>query len=292
MDHFIGFDALLRVSLGRSRRLHLFGPPDFHHHVEGKLAGYTWNLVHEYEAEFELAVSEVHHEMIHTKTYFCRDRFQVRGSVSSRPFSGTLLEKPSFSVLARLLDHRIPCLGLSVVERFSVHIVKERLKALGLPVGAWLSRFKSALYEGLHPDEEFVIQWEDKGKAVRERRFRLGDLTQRIAKISPGQKLVYVTDVAGTADNLRQIISFAQGADLLFIEAAFLDSEREMAQKKYHLTARQAGEIAGGAGVRQFRLFHFSPRYKGRSEELEKEAMEAYRQAAGQMGAASSREPR
>ena len=45
MDHFIGFDILLRPFLGREKRLHLYGPPGFLNNVEGRLAGYTWNLV-------------------------------------------------------------------------------------------------------------------------------------------------------------------------------------------------------------------------------------------------------
>jgi ribonuclease Z len=45
MDHFIGFDRLLRVCLGRDARLRLFGPPGFPDQVEHKLGAYTWNLV-------------------------------------------------------------------------------------------------------------------------------------------------------------------------------------------------------------------------------------------------------
>lgn len=44
MDHFIGFDWLLRILLGRERDLHLFGPPGFVAQVEHKLSAYTWNL--------------------------------------------------------------------------------------------------------------------------------------------------------------------------------------------------------------------------------------------------------
>ncbi len=29
MDHFVGFDQLLRISLGREKNLRLFGPPGF-----------------------------------------------------------------------------------------------------------------------------------------------------------------------------------------------------------------------------------------------------------------------
>jgi len=45
MDHFAGFDRILRIFLGRNKDLYLYGPPGFIQNVEGKLAGYTWNLV-------------------------------------------------------------------------------------------------------------------------------------------------------------------------------------------------------------------------------------------------------
>src|SRR5712692_9796744 len=57
MDHFIGFDRLLRLFLGRDKKLHFFGPPGILACVEGKLRGYTWNLVDNYG--FAIEVSEV-----------------------------------------------------------------------------------------------------------------------------------------------------------------------------------------------------------------------------------------
>ncbi|MGB8428082.1 MAG: ribonuclease Z, partial [Desulfobacterales bacterium] len=48
MDHFAGFDRLLRLLMGRDKRLSLYGPRGFLKNVEGKLAGYTWNLVDNY----------------------------------------------------------------------------------------------------------------------------------------------------------------------------------------------------------------------------------------------------
>src|SRR6056297_2914866 len=59
MDHFIGFDHLLRVLLGRDKTLHFFGPQGFIANVEGKLAGYTWNLVSNYSNALVLKVTEV-----------------------------------------------------------------------------------------------------------------------------------------------------------------------------------------------------------------------------------------
>jgi ribonuclease Z len=52
MDHFSGFDHLLRVCLGRDRGVSLYGPEKFITHLEHKLAAYTWDLVENYETEF------------------------------------------------------------------------------------------------------------------------------------------------------------------------------------------------------------------------------------------------
>jgi len=45
MDHFSGFDHLLRVCVGRDSGVNLYGPARFIAQLEHKLAAYTWNLV-------------------------------------------------------------------------------------------------------------------------------------------------------------------------------------------------------------------------------------------------------
>lgn len=277
VDHFIGFDTLLRISLGREKELHLFGPPDFFKRVEGKLAGYTWNLVDEYETDLVLHVSEVHARKLLTRTYSCKDHFHKRPGETAWPFSKILLEEPSFHVEAELLDHRVPCLGFSLVEHFYVNIVKEGLKELGLGVGPWLTRFKRALYEKQDPSREFTVTWEQGGPVLRERRFPLGELAEKIARISPGRKITYITDIIGSPENVAKVLKLADHSDHLFIEASFLDCDRDLALRKYHLTAKEAGDLARRARVRQYSLFHYSPRYMGRGEELEREAGEAFR---------------
>jgi ribonuclease Z len=280
IDHFIGFDHLLRIRLGREKAVHVFGPPGLFKHVEGRLAGYVWNLVKDSPHDFLLRATEVHPHRVFTRTYACRDGFEARGDTEETSFSGILLAEPSFRVEAAFLDHRIPCLGFSLVESFSVNIVKEELKEMGLPVGPWLTRFKKALHEGRDLKSVFRVTWEDGGKVVRERPFVLGELAEKISRIHPGQKIAYVTDIIGSPENSRRVIRLAEGADHLFIEAGFLECDRDVAREKYHLTAREAGEWAGMAGVKDFTLFHFSPRYRGREEEFRQEAMEAFRKAA------------
>jgi ribonuclease Z len=285
MDHFIGFDTLLRIFLGRDKILHLYGPPGFLKHVEGRLSGYSWNLVREYDYDFILKVTEVNGDQTVARTYACRDGFAPQEVLIREPFSGPLLRTPAFYVEAALLDHRIPCLGLSLVENFYVNIIKEGLNRLGLEIGPWINVFKKALYDKVDLTAPFSVPWKKKDQSVKEKVFTLGELAKEIARISPGQKITYITDVVSSRENRAKIINLAKGAEHLFIEAAFMDSDKDAARRKHHLTAREAGEIAGEAGVKRFTLFHFSPRYANMSEELQKEALDAFLRTRKNIGA-------
>ncbi|MBW2036118.1 MAG: ribonuclease Z [Deltaproteobacteria bacterium] len=275
MDHFVGFDTLLRIFLGRNNTLHIFGPAGFLQNVEGKLAGYTWNLVENFDHNFVLKATEVHAQYTLTRVYRCSEAFAPNQPPERAPFDGTLLKEPFFSVETTLLDHNTPCLAFKLSERFHVNILKDRLKKLGIPVGPWLRRFKEALYQERDPEGDFEATWKEGGKE-RKTTFCLGDLARQIAHISPGQKMVYVVDAVFSPENARKIIDIARDADQLFIEAAFLHAQADVARRKYHLTARQAGMLARKAGVKSLTVFHFSPRYLNTPSLLEKEAREAF----------------
>ena len=274
MDHFSGFDRLLRLCLGRDKQIHLYGPAGFLKNIEGKLAGYTWNLVDQYAAPFSLHAAEVCGSTLLTREYRCRDSFKAAGPPVEVPFSGILLAEPALTVSAIVLDHRTDCLGFSLEERFHVNIIKEALSQMGLSVGPWIRDFKQALFCGADPSSEFIVSV---GSGEKEkRRFQLGELSKRITRITPGQKIVYLTDMAGSTANLEKAVPFAMNADQLFVEAAFLEADRQIANEKRHLTARDAGRIAALAGTKQYALFHYSPRYTDRAHEIEQEAAEAF----------------
>jgi ribonuclease Z len=277
MDHFIGFDKLLRIFLGRDRELHLFGPESFFEHVEGKLRGYNWNLVEEYEYDLVLKVSEVHSNGIFTRKYLCRDAFKPGETEKTDIISGILYENPRFLIRGEILDHRIPCLGLSLEENFSINIISEELEKLNLEVGPWLTRFKREIYSNSQGDQDFFVTREKKGEILEERRFVLGELAEKIAKITPGQKITYITDVTGSRENHSKIIDLARDSDHLFIEAAFMYRDASIARAKYHLTAAEAGRFAREAGAKKLTLFHFSPRYSHMEEELINEGMNAFK---------------
>ncbi len=271
MDHFAGFDRLLRLFLGREKTLRLYGPDGFLNNVQGKLNGYSWNLVERFTNRFVVEASEIHANEILTRRFPCRRKFHP-GETRRRPFDGVPHVEPSFAVSAILLEHDAPCLGFSFRERFHVNVIKEALAPLNLDAGPWLTRLKRALYDEMDPGSEFTAPTRDSD----EQRFVLGDLAERIIRITPGQKITYIADTAPTRSNMEKIVALAMDSDQLFIESAFLEKDKEIAKDKRHLTAWRAGAIAGKARVKQFRIFHFSPRYTDQEDLLWREARTAY----------------
>ncbi len=276
VDHFIGFDGLIRHYVGRDKRISIYGPDGFLNHLEARLKGYSWNLVGEFENDFFIEGIEIKDNRMTRRFYSCKKSF-IPEKESEERFSGIIMKNSSFHIEAERFDHRIPCMGFSLKERFHININKEALREMELPVGPWINRFKKSLYEGASRDSDFVVTWEEKGKVVKEKVFNLGDLERRISTITPGTKITYITDIRRTQDNIERAVRFAKGSDHLFIEAVFLYKDREMAKKKGHLTAHDAGLIAREAGVKKLTVFHFSPRYSEDMSRLEKEAMDAFK---------------
>ncbi len=273
MDHFIGFDRVLRIFLGRADLLHLYGPAGFTENVAGKLRGYTWNLVENYR--FSLVVHEVDGPSIRTTRMAAWEGFRPSRE-GEQPFTGVLHAEDAFSVHAAILDHRIPCLAFALSEPTRLNVRVDTLQRLGIPPGPWLSELKRAIRSGVADDEPFVVRWREAGQ-TREANFPLGELRRNLLLETKGMKIAYVVDVLFHAENVRRLVELVQGADILYCESLFLDADRDEATKRYHLTARQAGTIARLAQVEQLRTFHFSPRYSGRANELTAEAQAAFR---------------
>jgi ribonuclease Z len=145
----------------------------------------------------------------------------------------------------------------------------EGLSLLRLGVGPWLDEAKRALRRGAPDESEIVIS---NGLSIP-----LGLLKQHALRTARGQKIAYVVDAAYHDQNMERIIALARDADQLFIEAAFLDADAEIAAQRRHLTARQAGEIAKRVSATRFVPFHFSARYRQQEDKLRSEAEQAFR---------------
>jgi len=264
IDHFIGFDTLLRALLRRERPLRIYGPSNITECIEGKLKGYTWNLIKEYPLKIEVFC--IKDDKMITSGFYAENCFEKReGSVCN--FEGFVLKEPLFRVRAIQLDHQIPCLAFSLEEEFHININKASLTERGLPVGPWLSELKKAIRGHKSGDTEFTVD---------DRRYQLKELRD-IAKITKGQKVSYVTDVSLSDENVKRIIELVRDSDTLYCEAYFLEKDRDRALERFHLTAKTAGRIAREAKVGNLIAMHFSPKYRSQSETPENEAIREFR---------------
>jgi ribonuclease Z len=270
MDHFIGFDHLLRICLGRDMHLSLFGPAGFTKNVEGKLAAYTWNLVRNYTNDFVIRAVEVHETKLVETCYSCRGGFRAEDT-TVKGFEDPLVDERRFTVRTSFLDHRVPSLAFAMKEKRQINIMKNTLDEMGLAPGNWLVRLKDDIREGAEEGSAIEARLKEGGT----RKIPLGEL-KKLVRMTPGQKVSYIADAVYNSDNARKIVELAQGSDILFIEAPFLEEDADMAAAKYHLTARQAGRLAREAGAKEIRIFHLSPKYKGREHLLMDEAIRAF----------------
>lgn len=276
MDHFMGFDWLLRVMLGRETTVRMCGPPGFLDQVEHRLRAYTWNLVANYEADLVFDVTEVHPDWRARRARFrCRTTFRCEAEEDLALRDGVLRDEDGFLVRGTFLDHQIPVLAFALEEKEHLNVWKNRLDDAGLPTGAWLQELKAAIRRNEPDDHPVHVWWRERG-TEHERIVPLGELRGRIVETVAGQKIAYVTDTVFNEANASRIVALAHGADMLFIEAPFLARDAERAAKRYHLTAEQAGILARRAGAKQAVPFHFSPIYQDRGESLRAEFDRAF----------------
>jgi ribonuclease Z len=273
IDHFIGFDRLLRLFVGREKTISLYGPAEFIGHVGHKLSAYRWNLVDHYECDLVFRVTEIDSSLAtRTARFRLKRGFAAEELGGGRAHDGMLHAESGFRVSTAILEHRTPCLAFAIEEALHANVWKNRLAEMGLPVGPWLNALKRAVIEGRGDDHPIrVIPLS--GIAAQE--MPLGAL-RSVVTVTPGQKIGYVTDVADTAANRAAIVELVRNADLLFIEAVFAAADAALAAERAHLTAAAAGAIARTAGARRIEPFHFSPRYAGEEARLLNEVMAAF----------------
>jgi ribonuclease Z len=156
--------------------------------------------------------------------------------------AGVLFEEDDFSVSAFPVHHRGPdCFGYLFEEKSRRPFLPKKAEQLDIPPG---------------PLRRQLVA----GQSVQLPDGRTVEPDQVLGAARPGTRMVHVGDT-GRTDNLLEI---CHQADLLVIEATYLNEEVEMARDFAHLTARQAAELAREAQVKNLILTHVSRRYRER----------------------------
>ena len=265
MDHFIGFDALLRVNVGREKLIRIAGPEGLCDRLHHKLQGYEWDLAHRYATDLVFLATDVGTSgPLRSARFHFKERFAWREEpCPAWPLDGG----EGLQVEAVVLEHHGPCIGYAMAEPAHANVWPNLLADMGLAPGPWLKELKRAVLIGAGDEEPVTVP--------DGRRLPLGEL-RHLVSLSVGQKIAYVTDVADTPANRSLITSLGNEADTLFIESRFAAADAEQARERAHLTTRAAGEIARAAQVGRVEPFHFSPRYDGEEERMIGEVMAAF----------------
>lgn len=222
-DHVSGLIGLIQTmgNHEEKKKLEIYGPRGTEKHMTHLLQSCIFDLA------LELEINELDIDAKHT-----------------------IFENEDYMIEAAPLDHSVPCLGYSFIEKDKRNINLIKAKKLGLKEGpnlGKLQRGQSITHEGkkIEPDE--------------------------VSTIKKGKKTTFILDTALT-DTCYEL---AQDADLLISEATLCSDLKEKAQERKHMTAEGAALVASTSGVKKLILTHFSQRYKT-LHDLEKEAKETF----------------
>jgi ribonuclease Z len=150
-----------------------------------------------------------------------------------------LVENSSFRVSSFPVEHRIACHGF-VIER------KTRGRKL-LPEKCTEHQIPAYFYDRLKQGEDYITK---EGSVIK---------NEWVTTEGPSpKKYAYCADTAFT----ESFIEYIEGADTIYHECTYLDSDAEKAGKRFHSTAKQAAETAKKAGAKQLLLGHFSSKYR------------------------------
>lgn len=153
-------------------------------------------------------------------------------------------ENENYYLEAAPLNHKVPCIGYSFVEKDRRRIDLNKAKKYGLVEGPSLGELQKN------------IPIKKDGKLI---------MPDDVSFIVKGKKVSVIADTSFSAN--AQVL--ANGADVLICEATYKKEEEEKANEYNHLTSEQSALIASNAGVGKLVLTHFSQRYKDLSDLFE-----------------------
>jgi ribonuclease Z len=165
---------------------------------------------------------------------------------------GQIIDAGEFTIVCFPVRHReTDSFGFSFESRARRHLRPDRLEILGVPDG---------------PLRGELAQ----GKQVTLANGRLIEPEDVLGLPERGKKLVII----GDAETTEGLVERVRYADVLVIEATFLQRDASIARDYGHLTAAEAAELAATSDVKQLVLTHISGRYP--DEEVLAEAAKAF----------------
>ncbi len=263
IDHFVGFDRLLRVNVPHRRVLEFCGPPGIVANIQGKLAGYAWNLLARHQIRFVIHELQEPAGIASYKLQF-EDGFKLYPYEDFPHPDGTVTTfKDGARIKATLVDHGIPVASYRLCFPPKYHVRSEELAKHDLRPGPWLKRLLAAL-DDRHAPATMKVE----GKT-----YRLTWLKDNLLDCYPEFSVSYLTDLRFCWENLVAVKKLHHNTALLFCESAFSAADYRRAIQKSHLSTRQCALLASWVGSQRLENFHFSKIYSPRTHTLRTEAV-------------------
>lgn len=163
--------------------------------------------------------------------------------------AGLVQDDGKFKIEATFLEHGVQNVGWRITEPDKIKFDKQKLKAKGVQ-GPNVSL--------LEEKGSIIIN----GKKV---------YLHEVSHVQKGDAIAVVIDTR----YCQQAIDIAKDAKVLICESTFLETEKDLAKKYAHMTAKEAATLAKEANVEMLILTHFSARYQDEAL-FENEAREVF----------------
>jgi len=172
--------------------------------------------------------------------FFCQEMpFKVIFNHINPRANEVIFEDKSVKITSIPLKHGVPACGFLFEEKAGDrHLIREKIDFFKVPVKELQFIKKGADF--IKPDGTVILN---------EQLTKPGEISKKYA---------YCSDTA----YYEKIIPIIQGADCIFHETTFAETEAKRAKDTFHSTATQAATIAKEAGVKQLLIGHYSARYR------------------------------
>ena len=178
--------------------------------------------------------------------------FRQEYPIKIQEVEGKFFETKDFYLEAEKMTHRIPCNAYSFVKKGQTRIDKKKLEKLKIPSGKHLRNLKQG----------GNITYKGKKYLAKNLTYKQGE-----------RKISIVLD---TSFN-EKITPFVKNSDVLICESTFMPSLKDLAEERYHLTAKQVAEIAKKSKSKKLFLMHISQRHSGELKKVLTEVRKTFR---------------
>jgi len=163
--------------------------------------------------------------------------FKIKFETEIKDISKETIKSKNCVIKTLPLKHGVPCIGYSIKENDRRKIKMKLLREKNVPEGEHLQK--------LQLGEDIIYNNE---------KFSCAKYTY----IIKGKKMAIILDTLPC----KNAYSLAKDSELLICESSYDHTYEKKAKEFFHMTARQAAQLASEANVKKLIITHFSQRYK------------------------------